>query len=260
MTLFAPRGTPAYAAEVGLTDTLRPAEVLFEAETVQQEPELLAVVASFERAAEAAMFSAHPASSTVSLRVIPSLPLSGNGLRRIWWVEGVQMGAWRVLLNMLDTMHHQGAPLKSVRLICTEVSNAKLAWHDAMRLPFPQRSNDLPFTLNVDRSLEDTGDPLFRLAFLRDIDDAAVKTVAALFQTWDSLVVRGGFLRSLDDRASIPDLKESLASQQTYAAAPDTIEHLLYEEVGDPSGFDAIVNMAVKLDLVFARVSSLDIG
>lgn len=257
MSARASRGAPSYATEIGIVDFLGPAEVVFEAEAVMPVPALVRIVESFEAAAHASMFSMHPTATTVSMRVIPGGWSEASRVRRVWWVEGIQAGAWRVLLNMLDTMHHVAAPLASVRLLSTDIAEPRLIWRDVMRLPFPSRSATLPFELEVERSMEDTSEPLIRLAFLREVDDAALQRLASMFSAWDNLVVRGGYWENLRDREAIPDVEESLSSQQTYLAAADTVEHLLYEQIGDAAAFDALVNMAFKLNLSFGRVASL---
>lgn len=258
MNTPAPLRTPTYAAEVGIVDFLGVAAVVFEAATQVPSPALLRTVEAFEAAAQAGMFSRHPAATTVPMQVEGGGVSQPQRVRRAWRVTGMQIGAWRVLLSMLDALHHEIAPLAYVRLVSSDIAEPRLAWHDVIRSPFPRRSAALPFDLRIDRSLEDTSEPLIRLTFERDIDDAALQQLIPLFAAWDRLVLCGGYVQDPDDRDPVSDIEERLGTQQTYLAARDTVEHLLYEEVGVAAAFDAVVNMAVKLDLGFGRVAALE--
>lgn len=258
MNTSSPLLTPTYAAEVGIVDFLGVVKVVFEASTQAPAPALLRTVKAFEAGALAGMFSRHPAATTAPMQVEDDAVSQLQHIRRAWQVNGMQVGAWRVLLNMLDALHHEIAPLAYVRLLSSDIAKPRLAWRDVIRSPFPRRSAALPFDLRIDRSLEDTSEPLIRLTFERDINDAALQQLIPLFAVWDRLVLCGGYVQDPDDRDPVSDIEERLGTQQTYLAARDTVEHLLYEEVGVAAAFDAVVNMAVKLDLGFGRVAALE--
>jgi hypothetical protein len=250
---------PAYRTDIGIADFHGVSEMMFEAEaqTPATVDTLVAIVETFERAARAGMFSPNPAPTTVPIEIVAA-DTSGLRVRRVWRMNGVHVGGYRVLLNMLDAMHRFDAPLGSVTLRSSVVDERRLAWRDLMAYRFPDKSAQLPFEWRVGRDLVDSAEPLIRIQFDRDITDDALRAITPLFVTWDGLVIRGGYVDDPVDLADT-DIAESLAGQQTYLASPDTVEHLFYEEIGPEAAYYALVNMALKLHLTFCAVRSFEI-
>jgi len=54
-------------------------------------------------------------------------------------------------------------------------------------------------------------------------------------------------------------VEASLASPQTYLAAPDTVEHLFDEFVGTEAAFFALLNMVTRIHALFSPIAALEI-
>jgi hypothetical protein len=97
------------------------------------------------------------------------------------------------------------------------------------------------------------------LEFRGDINDEELATLVPSFIAWDSVIIRGGYLEDFGDRDPGIDIAESLSSQQTYLASPNTVEHLFYEFIGAAAAFDALINMAINLHTTFRPLTSFEI-
>ena len=68
--------------------------------------------------------------------------------------------------------------------------------------------------------------PTVRLEFERAVTDEEMDRLVSVFVAWDHLIVLGGYLETVDQEAEA--LNDSLSSQETHLAAPDTVEHAFY--------------------------------
>jgi hypothetical protein len=249
---------PPYVVDVALSGYLGAARVILEVRTfaVSGAFDILRISQCFEAAAACGMFSTHATATTVPIERISFGQPDPGTVRGVWTVTGLAAGAYRVLLNMLDAAHHGATPLAFVHLHSVDSDRDKLDWERVMDCPYPAAPPAVPFDLNVRRRLEDSADPLLRIEFERALMPEDADSLAARFMAWDGLIVRGGYLEELDD--AVPDIEASLSSSQTYLAAPDTVEHLLYEFVGAREAYDAVINMVLLLHLKMGAVAALE--
>ena len=256
------RRPPSFLTEVDIADFPGESEVIFEVVTKSSSSgaAIGQIADVFEAAARAGMFSKEPAAKTIPIEVVSVERFGGVGVRYIWKVTGIQVGAYRMLLNMLDVTHHFEQPLASSRLLSPIGGGKRMHWNDLIDAPFPIKSRKPPFALRVKQNLEDSREPLIRLEFQREIHDEELEILVPLILAWDTLVIRGGYLQDLDDRDPDLDIDASLSSQQTYLAAANTVEHLFYEFIGPEAAYDTLVNMAVKLHRTFCPLAALEIG
>jgi hypothetical protein len=251
---------PAYRVEVDVVDFLGISEIIFSSEALLPTAVsgIIAIVKTFEAAAQAGMFSQNPAPTSPSITIV-SADVVGLRVGRVWRVAGIQLGSYRVLLNMLDAMHRYSAPLASVTLRSSIVGSPRLGWKDLIAGVLPGTSASLPFECRVEKNLVNSSEPVIRIQFAHRIGDDALHAISPLFAAWDGLVIRGGFVDDPVERDWDMDFDESLAGQQTYLSSPDTIEHLFYEDIGPGVAYAALANMALKLHLTFCEVRSLEI-
>lgn len=255
------RKISSFMSEVDIADFPGESQVLFEAKTKLSSPvkDIAQAVDAFVSAANFGMFSKEPTAKIKPI-VVDSVESQGQGIiRYMWKVTGIQVGAYRVLLNMLKAIHHFSEPLERIRLISTLVRGKRMNRNDLLSASFPGKAGKPPFALRYNSNLADYREPLIRLEFKRDIRDDELLTILPLFFAWDNVVIRGGYLEELEDRDADLDIEAGLASQQTYLAAPNTVEHLFYDFVGQKAAFDAIINMAIRLHYFFCPLASFEI-
>lgn len=255
------RNVPPLRAEVGIADSAGESEVMFEAvakSSLSEMTEVAQIAQAFASAVRTGMFSRALANTTPIETVAVEGPANGK-YRCQWKVRGIQAGAYRVLLNMLEVMHHFSEPLESIRLSMPTRQGKKMNRQDVMNAPFPGQIFEPPFKLQVKKNLVDSREPLIRLEFQREINDEELAALVPLFVAWDSIIIRGGYLEDLEDRDADVNIEESLSSQQTYLASPNTVEHLFYEFIGPKAAFDALINVAVNLHTTFCPLTSFEI-
>jgi hypothetical protein len=254
--------TPPLRAEVGIGDFAGESDVTFEAavkSSSSKMTEVVQIAQAFAAAAGTGMFSQGLAANT---RPIETAAMEGPAMgnfRCQWKVRGIQAGAYRVLLNMLDVMHHFSDPLESIRISTPSRLDKQLNWKEVMNAPFPGIIINPPFKLQLKPNLANSRDPLIRLEFQREVKDEELARLVPLFIAWDNIIIRGGYLEDLGDRDADINIEESLASQQTYLASPTTVEHLFYEFIGAKAAFDALINIAINLHVAFRPLTSFGI-
>jgi len=247
-----------FISQVEVVDLPGESQVLFEAETKlpSAAKDIAPAVDAFISAANFGMFSKEPTAKIKPIEV-ESFETQGQGIiRYLWKVNGVQVGAYRVLINMLEAAHHFSTQLERIRLISIPDQGKRLNWDDFLSTSFPGKAFKPPFLLRYISNLEE---PLIRLEFQRDISDDELVTILPPLIAWDNLVIRGGYLEELEDRNADLDIEESLATQQTYLASPNTVEHLYYDFIGQEAAFDALINMAIRLHYLFCPLLSFEI-
>jgi|GEM_PF-2079837 len=255
------RKIPPFLSEVKIADIPGESQVLFEAETKLSSPvtDIVQVVDAFESAANFSMFSKKPTAKMKTIAV-DSVESQGQGrIRYLWRVTGIQVGAYRVLLNMLEVTHHFSEQLERIRLISTLDRGKRMNRNDLLSTSFPGMAGKPPFVLRYNSNRIDYREPLIRLEFKRDISDDELVKILPFFLAWNNVVIRGGYLKKLEHRDADLDIEASLASQQTYLAAPNTVEHLFYDFVGQKAAFDALINMSIRLHYFFCPLSSFEI-
>lgn len=252
---------PSFPAEISIADSPEPFDVEFAA--MAEAPASLAavvrVVEAFLVATRVGMFSKEPSVDRIGIEPVSAARASERAVRYLWRVGGVQLGSFRVLLNMLEVIHHVDGPLALVSLRSTTGYGERMNTDRIVKVPFPVRSVDLPFPVAFKQNLENSRDPVVRVEFETKTDDRDVDVLVPLFLAWDRIVVHGGYLNALEDRDLDVDVDESLSGQQTYLAATNSVEHLLYEFVGSAAAYDALVNLAVRIHCTFRPLASLEV-
>lgn len=252
---------PSFPAEVNIVDSPGQSDVLFEAvaETPASAVEVMRAAEAFETAARAGMFSRDPAAQRIPIEAVSAERPSERRVRYEWRVVGIQPGAFRVLLNMLEVVHRFFGPLESVHLSSTIGHGERMNLDGVLKAPFPGTMARPPFSVVLKPNLEDSKEPLIRLEFQREVHDGEIETLLPLFVAWDNIIIRGGYLNDVEDRYSDVDVEESLSGQQTYLAAPNTVEHLFYEFIGAAAAYDALVNMAVRIHHTLRPLATFEI-
>jgi len=252
---------PRFSSQIDIADSPGESRVNFEARTKLSLPdnEVQQIVGAFVSAANFGMFSKEPAAAARTIQVESQESVEGGGGRIAWSVTGMQIGAYRVLLNMLEAAHYASKLLDLVRLTSAPSGGKRFSKDDLLTSPFPAKTNNPPFELRVGQNLAYCREPLIRLEFKRRISDEETARLFPPFLAWDNVVLRGGYLEDLEDRKAELDIEEELTSPRTYLAAPNTVEHLFYEFEGQAAAFDAVINMAIRLHHTFCPLAAFEI-
>ncbi|MCF6362766.1 MAG: hypothetical protein L3J88_05365 [Gammaproteobacteria bacterium] len=253
---------PFLQAEVDIIDIPGKSQIIFEAQaqTSSQVTEITKIAEVFVSAANFGMFSMDPAAATKTIEIdLVEYPREGL-IRYVWNISGIQVGAYRVLLNMLKVANELSGLIQYTRLISTYESGKRLSKEDIQNISFPSKAKTQPFALQYNGNLAGNREPVIRLTFERNISDEELSMLFPIFVSWDNLVVRGGYLEKFADIDAELDVEAvALAPQQTYLATQCTVEHLLYEFVGHEAAFEAIINAAHRLHYVFCPLVSIEI-
>lgn len=196
-----------------------------------------AVVELFRQAVAAAMFSA----GRDAMLEIERADASAGRLAQRWRVSGIDVGAYRVLLNLLDVVSLNGMPLSGLRLrsagrSATAADRRSLMAHAYPRWPIP-----LPFELWLKQRLAGAKDVLIRFEFSRELSNDEFDAIEPLFVTWNHLITHGGYGNDVGE----VELDDAIVCGETYMAAPDTLEHEFVCSVAHVAAFEAVVNMAI---------------
>jgi hypothetical protein len=250
--------------DIDISDSPDESRVNFEVGTKSSavDKKVLKIADAFVSAANLGMFSMQPAASHITIAVEGTEYPSAGTIRFLWRVAGIQIGAYRVLLNMLSAAHRASGLLNWVRLTSAPVGGKRFSKNDLLNCPLPGKANKPPFELRVQRNLDDCREPLIRLEFERNISDDETAQLVPSFRAWDNLVLRGGYTENLEDRDPVLDTVEELEEleiPQTYMASPNTLEHLFYEFEGQAAAFDALMNLAIRLHYTFSPLAGLEI-
>jgi hypothetical protein len=254
------RRSPAFSLMIDIVDSASVSQLTLAVETKSPRPTapIEDTIAAFVVATNTGMFSKTPSAQTTPI-IVEASESSAERCEYVWRSTGVQMGAYRVLIGMLDAANQLGAELESVRLVSSADRGARLTTRDLIDPPLTIKAARPPFDTRVRGNLKDFREPLIRLEFSRAITDDELRTLSPLFSAWDSVAIRGGFLdtESTEDRDL--DIDAALASPQTYLAAPNTVEHLFDDFIGGEAAFRAVLNMATKIHTAFCPLTSLEI-
>jgi hypothetical protein len=252
----------SFRVQVDIEDTPDESRVHFlaDAEAPLPAEAIDAVVQVFATAARWGMFSCNPASSTIPMRAdVTTLELGVEHCAFLLIAWGLQPCVWNVMLNML---HHDAAivsVLTSVRLKSAAGDSRRIDTVGILDAPCSVAAVRPGIAVRSRRNLRDCREPVIRIEFQDDLTDDDLKRLAPAFLAWDDLVTRGGFVEDFGHNGGQTYLAKHLPPQQTYLAAPNVVEHLLYGYSGEADGFNAIVNLAARLNALFRPVVSLEI-
>jgi len=217
------------------------------------------IVEALVAAANFGMLSIAPTTRGKSLEIKTVDNPTDNMVRYVLTATGLQVGAYKVLLNQVEVAHRLSGLLTTFRLVETSGRGQRLNRSDVENAPFPRRAPRLPFTFRAEGNLFNNRQPVIRFNFKRDISDGELDLLTPGFRAWDNLVVRGGFLEDFTDVVDDVDVAAGLSSTLTYMAGGSTVEHVLYDFIGVEAAFDAIINMAHRMNQVLYPLESVEI-
>lgn len=210
------------------------------------------VIELFKRAVAAAMFSGGRAAG---LDVTSASGVRAGALEQQWRLCGVDAGAYRVLLNLLDVVHANLTSLRAVRLRDDSRPPNSLGRREIYELSYPRWSRPVPFELSLKQRLIGAKDVLVRIEFARPLDDEEFSRAEAVFVTWTHLITHGGY----QNQCGEIELDDAIVCSQTYMATPDTVEHEFVRAVGEMAAFEALLNLAVGLHRTLVPVTRFEI-
>jgi hypothetical protein len=209
------------------------------------------VTAIFAAAVELGLFAIEPAGAVVSRlqleQVEPGVP------RYRGRCEGVDPGAWRVLLACMCTSHYAHAPLDRVRLRLDSVVGETLTAKTLFTWPLPRRVGSTPFAVQIADTFPGSEEPLIRFEFARKPTDAQVEQLGAAVSIWESLLLLGGYNDSCAQREEPP-----FSPGELYRASPRVVENTMFAFQVRQEAFDPLVNLAVHFHRSVAPLKRLE--
>lgn len=167
---------------------------------------------------------------------------------------GIDAGAYRVLLNMLAQNHYVNEQLARVYLGIKGEEPRKVVGLDSIlyRRCAPHADSP-PFVLYIPQPLEENEQPVIRIEFARNLSQTEFDFVAGSLQIWDDIIASGGFADTFDRI----DLMEP--SGECYMLSPNTVEHPCDGSPDQPVAYDALINMAIKVNATYCPIVVLEI-
>lgn len=206
-------------------------------------PAVQSIFKYFEIAGSAGMFN-----GTFSASAGPT-PASSVNMARSWRVGRFQLGALRLLLNMLAALHREHPCIGGVRIIGSPTgSGLRVDLGSILAAHYPARPPQLPFTFLCNQRMDDVREPALRYQFNGILQDMQVSALAGWLRSWTAIVALGAFGSGIPEAQAPVALAELLNSQQIYRTAPTTIEHLFYEFEGPATAFELLLNLGAYLD------------
>ncbi|HXK39451.1 MAG TPA: hypothetical protein VJ837_01325 [Candidatus Paceibacterota bacterium] len=245
-----------FTARVNVPDTVRGAEleIAFAAKdpdaTLQQTERAFS---KFVSAAEAGMLSGDGAPPSESRFHIVSSDRSGREARYRCTVRGIDLGGFRVLLNVAAEISRRVEPLEAVT-IWGAAGGQGSSVEEILHRRYPGRAKVVPFDLILSEFFFENREPLVRMEFRRQVSDEQFDQIKVMMDAWDYVLSFGGYLDPASREGDIlPEPGEF------YLAEPLVLEHLIYAYQGPEESFNAVINMAVKLHHSGHRLSALEI-
>ena len=173
-----------------------------------------------------------------SLQLQESQPASGS-LRRRFRIQGIDPGAWRVILGAFLAHSVRGFPLDRLEIrSLDEASGSKLSADEAFATPYPEAPEQLPFPVERSELGSSTKDRLIRITFQREPEEDVVEELIAAVLSWDELAL-GGYPAEGES-----PLENATDAVEAYLIDPLTVEHPLPIFAGTDLAFEAVICMA----------------
>ena len=173
-----------------------------------------------------------------SLLLDESQPTTGSW-RRLFRIQGIDPGGWRVILGALLSHSVRGFPLHRIEIrSLNAVSGVRLSAEEAFDIPYPEAPEPLPFPVERSELGSSTTDRLIRMSFQRPPEDEVVQELIAAVLSWDELML-GGYPAEGES-----PLDNATDAVEAYLIDPLTVEHPLPIFAGSDLAFDAVVCMA----------------
>jgi hypothetical protein len=246
-----------FFARLSLPDTLEEAElnvVLKGKDPGAKLPRTDQVFLNFLSAAQAGMFAGERIPPDQSHLQIVSRQYEGAGISYHCKAYGVDVGAFRILLNALAESCRRFEPLVEVSLTGISPSGNDTVLKALLGRPFPGRVRNVPFELKLREFFFENREPLIRMAFQRNLSDEEFDQIKPMMAAWDNILMLGGYLEpATRDAGFFPEPGE------LFLAEPTILEHLIYGFEGPEETFNAVINMAFKLHFSICPLVSLEI-
>jgi len=212
------------------------------------------VLSYFISAANVGMLSGDRFPPTQSLmHVLSREELPDGSIRTVCHVEGVDPASLRILLGMITQSHFGHEPLASLRLRSLARNGEPLDLSAVLARSLPGRTRNVPFDVVFSKYLDDETEPVIRMMFHRPLEDKEFARLEQWIADWDCLLLLGGYRNTFDAMHELP-----MTPGETYLAAPNTAEHLIYGFGGPVVAFDALVNMGAKLHFNFCPLVAME--
>jgi len=170
--------------------------------------------------------------------------------RRLTWrveLEGIDRGAFRVLLNMLRARDLDSVEVRTVGSSAADTGPPPRLDHRALR--YPGLPEPLPFSLEVELPEKSAAPHRLQIVFVDQPDQETVDEACTVLDKWTALLLLGGYPpENVDPRDSgvIPDL----ACQFDAFSVGQSFDAFLCDE----ASFNLIVSWAKRLH----RTSAID--
>jgi hypothetical protein len=167
-------------------------------------------------------------------------PASGRVMKRRFRIQGVDPGAWRVILGSCIGAAVRTFPLERLELASVNEDLTKsLNVEEAFHIAYPKHPKQLPFTLERSVTGHPTKDRLINFGFMSPLEDEIVQEVISALLSWDELLWGGYPLEGQPPMENVTDAIEA------YLVDPVTVEHPLPNYVGSDYAFDSAICMAL---------------
>ncbi len=221
----------------------------------QLEADLENTLDSFMRAANYGMFSGinhKPELSSFQL-VASSNDSSKFHFERSYEVRSIDMGAYRVLSNMLNNLELNIDLSILVRGFSS--SNAAVtAPTSVLNVLYPETSANAYFSV-VDNLMEPTAqEVIVRVDFLDELTEDKALPVFELFESWKDIVKRGAY-PGMSDKEKV----DVLCYTEYYFVSPHLLEFAVYGYSGPVEAYFALLNGLCRIHRIFRPILEVEL-
>jgi hypothetical protein len=171
--------------------------------------------------------------------------------RQSWRVrlQKVDRGALRVLTNMLRARVLESISVKTV----SAAGAPKAALVEPHLLPYPRRSESVPFAVDYEMPDRASRDRYLHFIFRSEPEDAVTEAVFRALESWSCLLTLGGY----PDEDMLPS--ESIADPEpAFLLDPNTIEQAFPNAfICDDDCYAAVINFARIVDRSLCPLETL---
>jgi hypothetical protein len=251
-----PRDLP-FTATVNLGDTIHHSEIYIAFAATGLDDTLQHVDTFFKYfsvAANAGMFAGSKVHPSDSFFGVVDRQRTDREVQYHCRIGGIDHGAFRILLNVAAEVARRGRRLDTVSIWSKSSEQPTNGLHEVLSSPYPGRVRITPFELLLGELFFENREPLMRMRFRRAVTDEEFEQIQVLVKAWDCILMLGGYLDAADrDGDLLPEPGEF------FLAEPLVIEHLIYAYQGPEESFNALVNLAVRLDVSVCPLSAMEI-
>lgn len=209
------------------------------------------LVSHVGRVVEHGGFSLSGRGSSAPVFNVISLDSAGTQVRVTVRIAAVDVGFWRVLVQLLQASSDASVPLRHIAITTVDDSDERLDESVVMKLEYPRHPHALPFEVERDPPADPTKTRLVRVVFEKPPHDLVRAECVAALLSWDNLLL-GGY----PDEGEAP-VSNATDATEAYWIDDVTIEHPLPNFLGSEAAFDVVVAMALWFHQGGARVASV---